>query len=526
MYQSLLTRRYMTSKVMPLLSAVVVLLCTMMVLLVWSIMGGFLDMLLSSGRTLMGDVSITWPTTGFAHYDDLIKRLEKAGGIEAAAPLIEAGGMINLPDGRTEPVYIKGVDGPSYAKVVDYASTLWWKPIDQPTSKDSAGRDWRLQRATAEAPAPNWAQLLQDGLRLQESDPASGALVPAAVLGIEVTGFNERHVGGWYTPRPYGVRNEDGAIEWRPEFMPRGQVTINVFPMDRKGRTIDVVSRTIPVANEFKSGIYEIDSKTVLVELGLLQRMLKMDEALRLRPGKVDRYAIEVDPVTGKERTPEPQTMGVEPARVTTVLVRGARDASPDDVAAKCREVYAEFEKEHRGEVPPVSGMVGGVIIQTWRERQGSFVSAVEKETVTVLLILMVLSVAVSFMILAIFWAMISEKTKDIGVLRAIGASQVGIAWLWLRYGMLIGVTGSLLGALTACTIVWNINPIHEWMGRVTGVQVWDPKIYYFVTIPNEVVPWKVAAVVAGGVVFSLLGALIPAFRAARLDPVAALRFE
>ena len=69
MYQSLLTRRYLTSKVMPLLASAAVMLCVAMELITWSVMGGFLNQLIESGRSLIGDVEISRPQTGFAHYD-------------------------------------------------------------------------------------------------------------------------------------------------------------------------------------------------------------------------------------------------------------------------------------------------------------------------------------------------------------------------------------------------------------------------------------------------------------------------
>ena len=126
----------------------------------------------------------------------------------------------------------------------------------------------------------------------------------------------------------------------------------------------------------------------------------------------------------------------------------------------------------------------------------------------------------------AIFWSMISEKTKDIGVLRAIGAGRAGVAWLFLRYGLVIGVVGSLAGGALASVIVLNINPIHEWLGHTLGIYVWDPAVYYFTEIPSRVEPWKAAVVLASGVGSSVVGALAPALRAAWMDPVRALRFE
>jgi lipoprotein-releasing system permease protein len=100
------------------------------------------------------------------------------------------------------------------------------------------------------------------------------------------------------------------------------------------------------------------------------------------------------------------------------------------------------------------------------------------------------------------------------------------VAGLWLGYGLVIGVIGSILGGAAAYAIVLNINPIHEWLGSALGIVIWNPKVYYFSQIPNRVDPVRALLVVAAGIGFSVLGALIPAVKAAHMDPVKSLRFE
>ncbi|MFN0133218.1 MAG: ABC transporter permease [Phycisphaerales bacterium] len=508
MYQALLTRRYLTSKVMPLLAALAVTLCTAMVLIVWSVMGGFLVMLMESGRTLIGDVSISSPGNGFAHYADLIKRLEADERVEAATPMIEGYGLLQLPlSSGPETVVIKGVDGPSFERVTGYRSTLWWRPLEKPLPKDAKGDDPRLSPDRKE----EFAKWLEQGAALT-SPSKSGEPVGAVVLGVELGGYNNRQVEGWYSPT---------------YFLPGDTATLSVLPLDRRGRVIpDQATKVLPIANHFRSGLYDIDANTVLVRLDVLQKLLKMDATTAIEPGARGSSITTRDPATGRETFSRPAATRQVPARITHVLVRAKPGTDSDALRERCKQIYREFALAHDKAIdpPPMEGT--GVRILTWRDRNMTLIAAVEKETYLVLFIFGIISLTAVFLVLAIFWAMVSEKTRDIGILRAIGAGRLGVAWLWLRYGLAIGVVGSLLGGTAAILIITNINPIHDWMGRNLQLTVWDPRVYYFNEIPNDIEPLKATIVLVGGVLASVAGALVPAIKAARMDPIRALRFE
>ena len=493
---------------MPLLAALAVALCTAMVLVVWSVMGGFLNALLAQGRGMIGDVSIAYPVVGIPYYQDLIAELENDPLVAAATPTIESLGLLGLDNGEQRPVSLVGVEPEGYNAVTDFYERLWWRPISEPLPRDKNKEDLRLNPSYTDS----LQEILADGERLAEVDPASGLERPAMVLGIEVTRYNDRRKEGFFDP-------------YAGLFGPRMEYTVGTLPLSRKGNVVDLAYRKLPVANEFRSGMYEVDANWVILPLDLMQHMLKMGAGKKTEPDWVPGKLVTNE---NGELVPElPPVIGEEPARVTNILIRAKDGVSSSELEPRVEAIYEAFAKAKGPDVrlPPNWRKY---VVYKWEEKPGlsTFISAVKKETALVLVLFSFISLTAVFLVCAIFWAMVSEKTKDIGVLRALGASRAGVAWLYLRYGMAIGVVGSTVGGILAYTIVMNINPIHEWMGSVLHIYIWDPSVYYFTEIPNKVDPAQAATVLIGGVIFSVFGALLPALRAAWMDPVKALRFE
>jgi lipoprotein-releasing system permease protein len=164
--------------------------------------------------------------------------------------------------------------------------------------------------------------------------------------------------------------------------------------------------------------------------------------------------------------------------------------------------------------------------VETWEEVNATWIGAVEKEKGLVTFLFALISIVAIFLIFCIFYMIVVEKTRDIGIIKSVRATSQGVAGIFLGYGAAIGVVGSLLGLLLGYLIVHNINEIHTWMGKVIGVQIWNPEVYAFDTIPNTMNPNEVIVILFVAVVASVLGALVPAIRAARMNPVEALRWE
>ncbi|MDP7636390.1 MAG: FtsX-like permease family protein, partial [Phycisphaerae bacterium] len=161
-----------------------------------------------------------------------------------------------------------------------------------------------------------------------------------------------------------------------------------------------------------------------------------------------------------------------------------------------------------------------------WRQRQEKVVGPIEAQRTLMVIILGIISLVALVLIFVIFYMIVMRKTRDIGVLKSIGASSSGVAGIFLAYGAAVGLAGSALGAAGGYVFVRNINPIADWLDTVFGFQPWDREFFMFDKIPNEVQLMTVVTIVIGAIVAGVVGSLIPAIWAARMQPVEALRYE
>ena len=167
------------------------------------------------------------------------------------------------------------------------------------------------------------------------------------------------------------------------------------------------------------------------------------------------------------------------------------------------------------------------VAVFTWEDLQRPFIAAVEKEKMLVTFLFGLISMVAILLVGCIFYMIVEKKTRDIGVLKSLGASGRGVAVLFIVYAGAVGVVGAVLGVLLGSAFVWNINDIQDllvWMNP--ALRVWDPSVYTFDRIPeivNEADAFWIGVV---AVVASMFGSLIPAILAGRVWPVRALRYE
>ncbi len=272
--------------------------------------------------------------------------------------------------------------------------------------------------------------------------------------------------------RPKGVHKEERFL-----LLPGDDVQLT---MPTAGTPPKAVSETFTIVDFYESKMSEYDGAFVFVPIDRLQELRGM-----------------IEPQSGERF-------------VTSIQIKLKNEADGETVRDLLRGAFD----------PQLYN------IQTWRDKQGPLLAAVQMETLILHVLLFLIIAVAGFGILAIFFMIVVEKTKDIGILKSLGASSAGIAGIFLSYGLSLGIVGAGVGLAGGLVFVANINQIADWLGRIMGHEVFDPEIYYFYKIPTAVDPFTVGWIVLGALAIAVSASVLPACRAARFRPVEALRYE
>ncbi len=159
-----------------------------------------------------------------------------------------------------------------------------------------------------------------------------------------------------------------------------------------------------------------------------------------------------------------------------------------------------------------------------WQQTNNSFFAAIQVEQNVMFLILTLIILVAAFNVVSSLIMMVKDKTRDIAVLRTVGASRGAVLRIFLMVGASVGVTGTAVGTLLGVLFCLNVEKIQGWVEAITGRTVFDPTVYYLAHLPARLDWHEVVQIIAMSLVLSLLATLYPSWRAARTDPVEALR--
>jgi len=513
MYKFLLCWRYLRTRYIALVSILSVMLGVATMIVVNSVMSGFVSEMHLRLHGILSDVVLeARDLNGFPNAQGHMDRIRQVVGNDVAAmtPTVIVPAMLTFHNGSqwiSKPIQLVGIDPATQGEVSAFAQYLQHPANRQRPTFDlrEGGYDaFDHQGGQGASPRPamaragweyrrRWAQTESFRKAMDPPEPSEQPrqpqpqdVAPDAFAGGPAAEPESGHVfnpakeqfdGAVLGIATISFPGEEGNLRFA--LLPGDDVkitTVNASRQNPRFRT-----RDFTVVDFYESKMSEYDSQLVFVPINVLQDMR----------GMID---------------PEKKEL----ACVNSIQIKLAPGADGYAVRDKLRKAFsADY-----------------YVVSTWQDKQGPLLDAVRMEIIILNILLFLIIAVAGFGILAVFLMIVVEKTRDIGILKSLGASRSGIMGIFLGYGLSLGLVGSGAGLVLGLAFVYHINEIADWVGRVTHHPIFDPSIYYFYRIPTIVDPWTIAWIVLGALAIAVLSSILPALRAAMLHPVEALRYE
>jgi lipoprotein-releasing system permease protein len=189
-------------------------------------------------------------------------------------------------------------------------------------------------------------------------------------------------------------------------------------------------------------------------------------------------------------------------------------------------DVMVDHPDNARDRAAAIRAATGARNILDWQQSNSSFFTAIQVERNVMFLILTLIIVVAAFNIISSLIMLVKDKGRDIAILRTMGATRGMVMRIFLLSGASVGVIGTMFGFVLGTAFSLNIETIRQWVETLSGTNVFNAEIYFLSKLPAIVDPMEVVIVVGMGLGLSFLATIYPSWRAARLDPVEALRYE
>ena len=175
----------------------------------------------------------------------------------------------------------------------------------------------------------------------------------------------------------------------------------------------------------------------------------------------------------------------------------------------------------------PLSAAVAGrAVVSDWRSMNSALFEAIQVERVVMFIVLSIIVVVAVFNILSSLIMLVRAKRRDIAILRTMGATRAGLMKVFMTVGVSIGVLGIVAGLILGALGLYFRQSVVNFFQGVTGENLWDPSVRFLTELPSRTDPFEVTAIVVMAFVLTFLATLLPAWRAAKTDPVEVLRYE
>jgi len=285
----------------------------------------------------------------------------------------------------------------------------------------------------------------------------------------------------------------DGTYQ-RSQFPPVFAFDLTSFPLTARGALARaglgiVSSQQFYFSDDVQSGLAEVDTSHIYIPFQRAQLLAGMDGP---------------------------------PERASAIHIKFAPGITTEQGTREIAALWADFVEENSD--ASQAFLLDQVRVESWRTFRRAVIAPIEHERTLMIAIFGLIAIITVFIILVIFYMIVAHKTKDIGILKSLGAVRWGILQLFLGFAFLTGVAGSIIGTSAGIGFLMRINQIEQWLYENYNFQLWDRRMYDITEIPSAVDTTTVVVIALAAIAICLIGAFIPSLKAANQQPVKTLQ--
>ncbi len=293
----------------------------------------------------------------------------------------------------------------------------------------------------------------------------------------------------WLNPLPDGT--------YKHYKRPRNvALSVSCFPMSPKGALVkagtDLVNtKDFYFCDTSYSGLGKVDGRTVYLPFEQTQTLCGMN-------------------------------LGIE--RVSAIYIKFKKGAKLEASSDKIRTLWGEFVSRKKIENAKYAYLLDNVTVKSWKKYRASSIAAIEKEQMMMGMLFGFVAVVTVFIVFVVFYMLIAKKSKDIGIMKSLGMATGDILAIFLMEAWFIGASAATCGIAAAIMFLRKANVIEQWLFETFGFQIWDRSLYSIGKLSTTMPIELVIIIAIGAVTACMLGAIVPARKAAKTEPAKILQ--